>query len=258
MMDLEEFRKSGHELVDWMADYFETIEDYPVRSQVKPRMIIEQIPDEPPEAGESFQELLCDFKEIILPGITHWQHPKFLAYFNANNSYPSILAEMLTANLGAQCMIWQTSPSAAELEEQVMEWTRKLIGLPDIFTGVIQDTASTATLCSLLTAREKLTDWRTNNHGLFETKKMIVYCSSEAHSSIEKDVKIAGIGKANLRKIPVDENFAMIPDKLEEAIMQDLSAGFRPLAVVAAMGTTGSIAMDPLEAIGEICEKHGI
>lgn len=258
MMDLEEFRQRGHELVDWMAEYFATVEDLPVRSRVKPGEIMARLPEHAPEKGEDFEVMFRDFRELILPGITHWQHPKFLAYFNANNSYPSVLAEMLTATLGTQCMIWQTSPAAAELEERVMEWTRELIGLPDCFTGVIQDTASTATLCSLLTARERLTDWRVNAKGLYEWSPMTVYCSTEAHSSIEKDVKIAGLGREQVRKVQVDDSFAMMPDRLEEAIIHDMESGFRPLAVVAAMGTTGSTAIDPLSEIGAVCSRHAI
>jgi len=271
MMDLDEFRRNGHELVDWMADYFRDVEEYPVRSQLKPGEVLDKLPLDPPAEAESFQRMFGDFQDIILPGITHWQHPKFLAYFNANNSYPSVLAEMLTATLGAQCMIWQTSPAATELEERVMEWTRKLIGLPDTFTGVIQDTASTATLCSLLTAREKVSHYRINESGFPgeyvdphphnndpQPKRMIVYCSTEAHSSIEKDVKIAGIGRENLRKIPVDDEFSLIPERLEEAINEDIRDGHQPLAVVAAMGTTGSTAIDPLRSMGEICRRHGI
>jgi len=258
MMDREKFRQHAHELVDWMADYFKDVEGYPVRSQRKPGEVLDQLATEPPEQGEPFDTMMEDFRNIIIPGITHWQHPKFLAYFNANNSYPSILAEMLTATLGTQCMIWQTSPAATELEERVMEWTRKLIGLPESFTGVIQDTASTATLCSLLTAREKLTGYQINENGYYDKKILTVYCSTEAHSSIEKDVKIAGMGKENLRKIEVDDQYAMKPESLEEAITRDMKEGFQPLAVVAAMGTTGSTAIDPLREIEEICKNHGI
>ena len=262
MMDLEEFRKRGHELVDWMADYFSTIESHPVKPDVRPGEIIAQLPPSPPETSECFDVIFSDFQNVIMPGVTHWQHPGFMAYFNANNSFPSVLAEMLTATIGAQCMIWQTSPAAAELEERVMEWTRELIGLPDNFTGVIQDTASTATLCSLLTARETFSEWNINEHGVSASDAsdhpLIVYCSSEAHSSIEKAVKIAGLGREHLRKIPVDHEYALIPEQLETAILQDIATGNRPLAVIAAMGTTGSSAVDPIDEIGTICQRHGI
>ncbi|HDL18683.1 MAG TPA: aminotransferase class V-fold PLP-dependent enzyme [Bacteroidetes bacterium] len=257
-MDLEEFRKRGHELVDWMADYFANIESYPVKSQVKPKEIIDQLPDYPPETGEPFERLMSDFISIIIPGMTHWQHPSYFAYFNANNSYPSVLAEMLTATLGAQCMIWQTSPAAAELEERVMQWTGRLIGLPESFTGVIQDTASTATLCSLLTAREKFSNFQINENGFYDQNKYIIYCSGETHSSIEKAVKIAGFGKKNLHKVTVNEQNALLPGELEKLIIEDSGYGFQPMAVVATIGTTGTTAIDPLRKIGEICQRYGL
>ena len=257
-MDVKEFRKRGHELVDWMADYFENIEQYPVKSRAVPKEIIQQLPESAPEHAEPFEVIFKDFQEIIIPGMTHWQHPCFFAYFNANNSFPSVLAEMLTATMGAQCMIWQTSPAAAELEERVMQWTAKLIGLPKNFEGVIQETASAATLCSLLSAREKFSDYGINKDGLYDFKKFTVYCSSETHSSIEKAVKIIGLGKENLRKIEVDDTFAMVPGKLEETILQDKQQGFVPLAVVVTIGTTGSTAIDPLEPVCHICQKHNL
>ncbi len=257
-MDIKEFRKRGHELVDWMADYFENIEHYPVKSRVEPKEIIRQLPESPPEHGEPFEVIFKDFQEIIIPGMTHWQHPCFFAYFNANSSYPSVLAEMLTAALGAQCMIWQTSPAAAELEERVMQWTAKLIGLPGNFEGVIQETASAATLCSLLSAREKFSDYSINKNGLYDFEKFTVYCSSETHSSIEKAVKIIGLGKENLRKIQVDDIFAMVPAKLEEAIVRDKQQGFVPLAVVATIGASRCAAIGPAEPSRHICQKHNL
>lgn len=257
-MDIVEFRRRGHELVDWIADYYGDIEKYPVRAQVKPGEILAQLPLEPPLQGEPFEALFQDFVNIILPGMTHWQHPGFCAYFNANGSFPSLLAEMLTSALGAQCMSWATSPAATELEERVMEWTRRLLHLPEQFTGVIQDTASTATLCAILSAREKISQFRINRDGFAGLPRFTVYCSTEAHSSIEKDVKILGLGKENLRKIDTDEHFAMKPELLAEAIAADRRAGYVPLAVAAAFGTTGSTAIDPLDAIGKICHHEGI
>ncbi|MFX1252382.1 MAG: pyridoxal phosphate-dependent decarboxylase family protein [Promethearchaeota archaeon] len=257
-MDKEEFRRHAHKLVDWMADYIEKVESYPVMSRVCPKDIINQLPTEPPHKGESFEAIFKDFEEIIIPGITHWQHPSFHAYFPANNSPPSVLGEMLMAALGAQCMIWQTSPAATELEERVMQWLGKMIGLPPEFTGVIQDTASTSTLCSILTAREQLSNYEVNKNGLYNKEIFTAYSSQETHSSIEKDVKIAGLGKDNLRKIPVDKNYAMIPEKLEEAIQRDIEEGYRPLCTVATLGTTGSTAIDPLKKIGDICRKYKI
>ena len=257
-MNSEDFRKNAHELVDFMADYLDDLAKttkYPIKSQVKPKDIFNELPEQPPKEKEPFSAIFNDFNKIIMPGITHWQSPNFHAYFQANNSRLSILAEMLTATIGAQCMIWDTSPAAAELEEKTMNWLRDMIGLPNTFTGVIQDTASTATIVSLITAREKKTNYIVNEKGLYSHEMFTVYCSEQAHSSIEKGMKIIGLGKNNLRKIPVDENFALIPGKLEESIEKDLQEGFTPLCVVAAIGTTGSTAIDPLKEIGKICKE---
>lgn len=257
-MTPDEFRNAAHQAVDWMADYLETIETRPVRAQVQPGDILAQLPDQPPEHGESVSDLFADLDRVIVPGMTHWQHPSFFAYFPANSSPPSVLAEMLTATLGAQCMSWQTSPAATELEQRVMQWLRGMLGLPDAFEGVIQDTASTATLCAILSARERATGFLANQTGLSEQAALTVYCSTECHSSIEKDVMVAGVGADNLRKIGVDENYAMRADELDKAIREDIAAGRTPIAVVAAIGTTGSSAIDPLAAIAEICRRHGV
>ena len=257
-MTSDEFRKHAHELVDWMANYLENVEKYPVKSQVKPGEIFRQIPDHPPSNPESFNGLMKDLEEIIMPGITHWQSPNFFAYFPANSSLPSILAEMIIATLGAQCMNWETSPAAAELEEKMMIWLKKLIGLPDYFEGVIQDTASTATLAAIITARERITGFSVNNNGANSAGILRVYCSEQAHSSVEKAVKICGIGKKNLVKVPVKEDFSMDPEKLGEAIESDKIKGFIPCCVVATIGTTGTTAVDPLKAIGEICRENDI
>lgn len=256
-MNTETFRKHAHQLVDWMADYFENVENYPVMSQVKPGDILKQIPTKAPNQAESFDQVLKDFNDIIMPGITHWESPNFMAYFPANKSKGSVLAEMLMSTLGAQCMQWLTSPAAAELEEQMMNWLQEMLGLPKDFTGVIQDTASTATLCALLTAREKATDYQINQKG-YEERKFTIYASKEIHSSIDKDVKIAGFGIEQLRKIEVDESFAMIPENLEKQIKLDLKAGFIPLCVVSAIGTTSTTAIDPINEIGSICQKYKV
>ena len=256
-MDTQSFRKHAHELVDWMADYFESVEEYPVMSQVKPGDIIKQLPNSAPEKPESFSTVMKDFNDIIMPGITHWESPNFMAYFPANKSKGSVLAEMLMSTLGAQCMQWLTSPAAAELEEQMMIWLREMLDLPTSFTGVIQDTASTATLSALLTAREKASNFKINEKG-FDQRKFTVYSSDQIHSSIDKAVKIAGIGNAQLRKIAVDEAFALIPDLLELQIQKDLAAGFIPLCVISAIGTTSTTAIDPIDEIGNICQKHKI
>jgi aromatic-L-amino-acid decarboxylase len=255
-MDNETFRRCGHELVDWVANYMKDVENYPVLSCVRPGEIRAALPSNPPLKPESMEKVLKDFERIIMPGITHWQHPGWFAYFPANNSPASVLAELLTAGLGVQGMVWQTSPAAAELEEVVLEWLRKMLGLPDGLQGVIQDTASTATLCALLCARERVTDFRSNETGLRETLR--VYASGETHSSIEKGVKIAGYGRENLVIIPTDEALAMLPERLEDAIQTDTRNGHRPACVVATLGSTSSGAVDPLAEIGPICRRHGV
>jgi aromatic-L-amino-acid decarboxylase len=257
-VDLDGFRRHAHELVDWMADYLEQVERYPVRPPVAPREIIDRLPLHPPEHPEEFRRIFDDFRGIILPGMTHWQHPSFFGYFPANSSPPSILAEMLTATMGAQCMSWVTSPAATELEERMMEWLREMIGLPADFTGVIHDTASTATLCAILTARERRTGFCINSDGFSSGQRFTVYCSTETHSSIEKAVRIAGLGRTSLRKLPVDGHFALVPYELQRAIERDLADGLTPLCAVATVGTTGSTAIDPLRVMGEICRRHGM
>lgn len=257
-MNPDEFRKHAHNLVEWMAGYMENIESYPVKSSVSPGETFGKIPDSPPEKAESFATLMKDFEEIIMPGITHWQNPNFFAYFPANTSPSSILAEMIISTLGAQCMIWETSPAAAELEEKVMIWLRDMIGLPKEFEGVIQDTASTSTLAAIITAREKTTNFSFNAEGAGESKALRVYCSEQTHSSAEKAVKICGIGKKNLVKIAVRDDFSMDPEKLNEAIISDVKSGYSPCCVVATLGTTGTTAVDPLRAIGEICRANNV
>ena len=257
-MTTEEFRKHAHELVDWMASYMDNIEKYPVKSPSKPGDIFNQLPDDPPVKPESFNALMKDFEEIIMPGITHWQSPNFFAYFPANTSPPSILAEMIISTISAQCMIWETSPAATELEEKMMIWLRDLIRLPKNFEGVIQDTASTSTLAAILTAREKATDFLINDEGAVNSVTLRVYCSDQAHSSVEKAVKISGIGRKNLVRIPVRKDFTIDVQKLREAVESDKKAGLRPCCVIATLGTTGTTAVDPLKAIGRICSENGI
>ncbi len=255
-MTSKEFRKQAHSFVDWMASYLESVENFPVKSPVIPGEIFQSLPDQAPEKGEAMDKIFKDFQTKILPGITHWQSPNFFAYFPANSSYPSILAEMLTATLGTQGMIWETSPAAAELEEKVMNWLLKLMGFPDNFEGVIQDTASTASLAALLTAREKIAKYRINETGYNGHENFRVYCSTETHSSIEKDVKIAGLGRKSLVKVPVDDQFRMRPDLLEEAILNDLKEGYRPLCIIATLGTTSTTSIDPLPEISAISQQY--
>jgi aromatic-L-amino-acid decarboxylase len=257
-MDNDEFRSHAHQMVDWMADYMAGIEQLPVRAQTAPGEVASKLPANAPLSGESIGEIMADFERDILPGVTHWQHPSFFAYFPANSSPPSVLGEMLTAAIGAQCMLWQTSPAATEMEDRVLDWLRKLIGLEDGFSGVIQDSASSAILCALLTAREKVTDYRINEEGFSGAPELVAYCSSEAHTSTEKGAKIAGYGRRNVRKIAVDESFAMRPDALEASILEDKAAGRIPACVVASLGATGVGGIDDLKAVGEVCARHGV
>ena len=255
-MDNHNFDEASKEILEWVSEYLKTVENYPVKSQVKHHEVFNQLPDSAPSTPKDFKNIFNDFQNIIMPGITHWQSPNFFAYFPANSSVPSLLAEMLTSALGAQCMKWETSPSAAELEEKVMIWLRDMIGLPKDFIGVIQDTASTSTLASIITAREYYSEFKINKEGFSGNEKYRVYCSTETHSSVEKAVKIAGIGRDNLVKVAVDKNFALIPSELEKAIESDINKGYKPLCVVAALGTTGTTAIDPLKEISALKKKY--
>lgn len=256
MLEKQNFQRDATQVMEWIDAYFKRLESLPVKSKVKPKEIYDHLPADPPTSPESLDQILQDLNEVILPGITHWQHPNFHAYFPANSSLESVLAEFITAAVGAQCMIWDTSPAAAELEERVMEWLRDSMGIPAHFEGVIQDTASSATLVAILTAREVKTDFRSNEEGV--PNNLRIYCSTETHSSIEKAVGISGIGKKNLIKIPVDEQMRLRPDLLEAQILEDLQQGLIPCCVVAAVGTTGTVAVDPLPELAAICEQHDV
>jgi len=253
-----EFRKYGHQVVDWIADYMGDVQEFPVRSQVKPGEIRAQLPSAAPAAGEPFEAMMHDFKNIILPGITHWQHPRFFAYFPANASPPSLLAEMLMGGLGVNAMLWETSPAATELEEQMVDWMKSMMQLPTSWSGVIQDTASSATFCAVLAAREWATGWQVNETGLRDAPKLAFYTSSEAHSSLEKAVKMAGLGRAAVRLVPTGEDHAMRPDALAEMIAEDKANGVTPAMVMATVGSTSVGAFDPLQAVGDIARANGI
>jgi aromatic-L-amino-acid decarboxylase len=257
-MDPESFRREGYRVVDWIADYFAQPERYPVLSRVKPGDVRNALPIEAPEQGESFDAILSDFEKLIVPGITHWNHPGFFAYFAITGSAPGVLAEFLSAALNAQGMLWRTSPSVTELEEVALGWLRRLMGLPDQFEGVIYDTASMSSLHALATAREAAVD-RVRSAGLPgrpELPRYRVYCSDQAHSSIDKAVILLGLGHDALRKIPSDAEFRMRPDALDHAIAEDRAAGIAPMAVVATVGTTSTTSVDPVEAIATICERQ--
>jgi aromatic-L-amino-acid/L-tryptophan decarboxylase len=253
----DDFTNIGNSLIVWLSNYFKNIESFPVKPNLQPGDIEKQLPNTPSIQPEAMETIIDDFNSIIFPGITHWQHPGFHAYFPANNSFPSIFAEILVAGLGVQGMKWVTSPAATELERVMMMWLQKMIGLPDKYKGVITDTASVATLCAILAARERISGFNINSKG-FEGKCLRVYCSTEAHSSIEKAVRIAGIGSDNLIKIPIDENLKMISLELDRQIKLDIDAGFVPTCVIGALGTTGTCAVDPLDELAEIANKYNI
>jgi len=258
VLDSKSFRQYAHQLVDWMADYLDEVESYPVLSRQKPGELLDQLPDEAPSEAESMDAILEDMEELILPGLTHWQSPHFYAYFPANSSYPSLMAEMLMATFGVNTFSWITSPAGTELEERMMDWLAKLIGIPESWSGVIQSTASEASLVALLTARERASDFSINEKGYHGEEKFRVYGSEQLHSSIEKAVKIAGMGRENYVKVKADETFAMEGKALCKAIQDDLKAGYRPLCVVAGMGTTSSTAVDDLESCAEICKEFDL
>jgi aromatic-L-amino-acid decarboxylase len=241
-----------------MADYLDQVENLPVKAQVNPGEIYSRLPEKAPLKGEPMAEIFIDFMNLILPGMTHWQSPNFFAYFPANSSYPSVLAEMLTATLGAQGMKWETSPAATELEERMMNWLKDMTGLPEYFHGVIQDSASTATLTAILTAREKHSEFQVNQKGMKWFDNFRVYCSTETHSSIEKAVKIAGIGSENLVKVGTDSEFRLDPGLLKQAIESDLKVGNKPICAIVTLGTTGVTAIDPLKDIADICSRYNI
>jgi len=261
-MSAADFRRHGRAVVDWIADYYDQIESLPVLSQVKPGQIRDGLPAHPPLTGEAFEDILQDISSLILPGVTHWQSPNFFAFFPGNTSGPAILGDLLSSGLGVQGMLWATSPACTELETHVLDWVVEMLGLPAKFLstsaggGVIQDSASSAALCALLAARERATNYAGNDQG--NDRRLVAYTSSQAHSSIEKGVKVAGIGRQNLRLIEVDNQFAMRSDLLARQIDTDLQGGRIPFFVAATVGTTSSNGMDPLPAIGRICGKHNI
>jgi len=261
-MTPEEFRRHGHAVVDWIADYQSRIESFPVLSQVKPGQIRASLPENPPAHGEPFDTLLQDVEQLIVPGVTHWQSPNFFAYFPCNASGPGILGDLLSSGLGVQGMLWSTSPACTELETHVTDWLVGMLGLPQKFLssstggGVIQDTASSAVLCALLAARERTSGYTTNKMG--GNGRLVAYASTQTHSSLEKAAMIAGIGTDNLRLIEVDEEFAMNPDALARQVEADRMAGLVPCFVCVTVGTTSSNAMDPVRAIGEVCRKNNL
>ena len=258
-MDPQEFRREAHRLVDWVADYLSSVELYPVLARVQPGDIQNALPAEAPERGESFDQILSDFERVLMPGITHWNHPGFFAYFAITGSGPGVLADLMSSALNVQAMLWRTSPAATELEEVTLAWLRQLMRLPDNFEGVIYDTASISTLHALAAAREAAApDIRTLGMAGRDLARLRVYCSEHAHSSVDKAVILLGLGHESLRHIASDDEFRMKPDALRDAINQDKKDGWRPIAAVATVGTTSTTSVDPVAEIATICKPEKI
>jgi aromatic-L-amino-acid decarboxylase len=254
-MTPEEFRRLGYEAVDWIAGYLAGIRERPVASPVAPGDLTARLPTTPPEAGEPMDRVLADFRELVMPAVTHWNHPRFLAYFAVSGSEPGILGEMLTAALNVNGMIWATCPALTELEVLTLDWLRQWLGLPEGLFGMIHDTASTATVHAVIAAREHTApESRVSGNA----EKLVLYCSEHANFAIEKAALAAGIGRGNIRKIPADADFRLRADSLRSAIERDVSAGLRPFCVVATVGTTSSASIDPVAACADLCAKHGM
>lgn len=251
----DDFRRAAHEAVDWIADYLENPRQYPVLPKIKPGDLVDALPRSAPEKGEPFADMLADFKKLVVPAVTHWNHPRFLAYFACTGSSPAILGEMLAAALNTNGIHWQTSPAVTELEQVALGWLRQWIGLPDEFFGIVYDTASVSTMHALAAAREMADPEARVNGG---TPNLVLYTSEQAHSSVEKGAIAIGIGQRNVRKVPVDSDFRMRPDALRALIEQDLAAGTKPFCVVATVGTTSSTSVDPVAAIADIAGQYGL
>jgi aromatic-L-amino-acid/L-tryptophan decarboxylase len=255
----DDFRARGHQIVDWIADYRERVATLPVMSPAAPGDIKRQLPQAPPAAPESFDEILRDFERIVVPGLSHWAHPGFFGYFPCNGELSSVLGDYLSTGLGVLGLAWQSSPALTELEEVTTDWLRQMAGLSAAWSGVIQDTASTSSLVALLCARERATSYSLARGGLqAETRPLVVYASSHCHSSVEKAALLAGVGRDNLRLIAHDDAYAMRADAVEEAILRDLAAGRLPCAIVATTGTTTTTAIDPVDRLGAIAARHGL
>jgi aromatic-L-amino-acid decarboxylase len=260
-MDAEAFRAYGHQIIDWIADYLAHPDRYPVLAQVQPGWVRDQLPKQPPDRPEPMEAILDDVNRVIVPGLTHWNHPAFMAYFAITGSGPGILGELLCSAFNVNAMLWKTSPAATELEEVVLDWLRQMLGLPPEFAGIIYDTASISSLHAIAAAREMVPGLNVREEGLSgrpDTPRLRLYASEQSHSSIDKGALTLGIGQAGIRKIPVDAEFRMDPAALKQAIEQDVAAGWRPFCVVATVGTTSTTSVDPVPAIAEICAAEGL
>ena len=258
-MDWDDYEGWSKKISTWGANYHKTLRDYPVRSQIKPGEILNKLDTSAPEEGSKMEEIMKDFRDIVMPGMTHWQHPRFFAYFPSNASPPAILADFLTSTMAAQCMLWQTSPAATEMETRMMEWLGKAIGLPKHFKGVIQDSASSASLTAILTMRERALNWQGNEKGLTNQNQIRIYASNESHSSIDRAIWIAGIGQENLVKLPVVGNLrASDPEALRKAIKADILSGFTPAGLICVTGATGMGACDNISAMIEVAKEFDL
>ena len=258
-MDWDEFAGWGARFAEWGADYHQSLRDRAVRALSIPGSVGAALPPAPPERAEPMEAIFADFERLVVPNMTHWQHPRFFAYFPANAAPPSMLAEFLSATLAAQCMLWQTSPAATEMETVMLDWLRQAVGLPEGFHGVIQDSASSATLAAMLVMRERALDWAGNTEGLQNQPRLRVYCSNEVHSSVDRAAWITGIGSENLVRVPTEgSRRGMSPDRLEAAIRADLAQGFKPAGIVACVGGTGTGACDDLSRVIAVAKAHGL
>ncbi|MCP3751482.1 DOPA decarboxylase [Pseudomonas sp. SBB6] len=258
-MSPEAFRKHGHQLIDLIADYRQGVGALPVMAQVEPGYLKAALPASAPTQGEPFENILKDIDQLVMPGLSHWQHPDFFGYFPSNGTLSSVLGDFLSTGLGVLGLSWQSSPALSELEETTVDWLRQMVGLSDQWSGVIQDTASTSTLVALISARERSSDYALAKGGLQgQGKPLMIYTSAQAHSSVDKAALLAGFGKDNIRYIETDDHFAMRPQALAAAIEEDLANGLQPCAVVATTGTTTTTAIDPLQPVGEIARQFGL
>ncbi|HZD04021.1 MAG TPA: pyridoxal-dependent decarboxylase, partial [Longimicrobiales bacterium] len=252
-----ELRRHGHAVVDWIADYLEGLDDLPVLAQVSPGDVRSALPSAAPSEGDAMEDVLADFRDVILPGVTHWNHPSFHGYFAVTGSGPGILGEMISAALNINAMVWRSSPAGTELEEMTLDWLREMLGLPPGFRGVIQDTASTSSLVALAAAREAAYP-EVRGHGLAGAPRGRIYASEEAHSSITKAALTLGFGREGVQPVATDREFRMDPEALRTAVSRDLDAGIRPVAVVATLGTTSTTSVDPVAAAADVAAEHGM
>jgi aromatic-L-amino-acid decarboxylase len=258
-MNLEEFRRHGHALVDWLADYHKTLAARPVQASTRPGEVRSTLPTEPPEAPEAFEACIADLETIVAPNLSHWQHPRFFGYFPANALLAGVLGDLVSTGLGTVGLSWQSSPALSEIEEVVTDWVRRMVDLSPQWVGVISDTASTSTLVAMICARERTTDYGLARGGLqAEARPLVLYASAGSHSCVEKGALLAGFGRENVRMVPLDDRHGMRPDALRALIEQDIAAGLRPCAIAACVGGTATASIDPIREIADLARRHGL